>query len=344
MQIRRHHELHQKIRRIKSPSSATDQPRHTIPKGQDDILGTGGTFWFRPLNAAVAEVPVEDREQTFLFTGRTDDFQDVAVSGTITYRVADPELAARRIDFTIDLKNGVFLKEPLERLAQMVTQTAQQLALDWIAHRPLADVLRMSVQDLRPLLIEGLANDVSLADVGLEVGAVRVTRVNPNPDLEKALQAPTRERMQQVADEATFQRRALAVEKERAIAEAELNNQVELAKREEQLIEQEGTNTKHRAADEAQAKLIEAEARAERAKLGAEARAEGINVVEAAQVQAEQDRINIYRDLPNQVMMGLAAREMAANLGQIDHLNLGTDGIAALLQNLMTAGTKRLED
>ena len=313
-------------------------------KGKTTYSGRGGTFWFRPLNAAVAEVPVEDREQTFLFTGRTDDFQDVAVSGTITYRVADPELAARRIDFTIDLKRGVFLKEPLERLAQMVTQTAQQLALDWIAHRPLADVLRMSVQDLRPLLIEGLANDASLADVGLEVGAVRVTRVNPNPDLEKALQAPTRERMQQVADEATFQRRALAVEKERAIAEAELNNRVELAKREEQLIEQEGANTKHRAADEAQAKLIEAEAQAERAKLGAEAEAEGIVLVEAAQVKGEQDRINIYRDLPNQVMMGLATRELAANLGKIDHLNLGSDGIAALLQNLMTAGTKRLEE
>ena len=77
--------------------------------------------------------------------------------------------------------------------------------------------------------------------------------------------------MQQVADEATFQRRALAVEKERAIAEAELNNHVELAKREEQLITQEGANAKHRAEDKAQAKHIEAEALAAREKLAAEA-------------------------------------------------------------------------
>ena len=170
------------IRRYPGISHLRSQPtNHVIRyrKGKTTYSGKGGTFWFKKFlpTAAVAEVPVEDREQSFLFTGRTEDFQDVAVSGTITYRVADPDLAARRIDFNIDLKNGMYLKEPLEPLVQTVTQTAQQLALDWIAHRPLADVLQLSVQDLRPLLIEGLASSASLADVGLEIAAVRDSRV-----------------------------------------------------------------------------------------------------------------------------------------------------------------------
>jgi regulator of protease activity HflC (stomatin/prohibitin superfamily) len=288
-------------------------------------------------------VPVDDREQAFLFTGRTSDFQDVMIQGTITYRVIDPELAARRIDFGIDVATGTYLNEPLERLSQMVSQNAQQLALDWISHRSLDAVLREAVQNLRPLITSGMAADVSLGGVGLEIAAVRLTRVAPNPDLEKALQAPTREHMQQAADEAMFQRRALAVEKERAIAENELANQIELERRREQLIAQEGSNQQRQARDVARAKSIEAESEAERAKLGAAAKADGIRLVEAAQIEAEQRRIDIYRNLPPPVLLGLAAREMAGKLERIDHLNLSPDGLGALLQNMMTAGTKKLE-
>ncbi len=305
--------------------------------------GRGGSFWFRRMTGAVAAVPADDREQSFLFAGRSSDFQDVAVQGTITFRVADPELAAHRIDFGIDLDTGGYLEEPLERLAQMVTHAAQQLALDWIAHRTLDEVLREAVQQLRPLMAGRLAGEPTLAGIGLEVATVRVTRVAPTPDLEKALQASTRERLQQAADEATFQRRALAVEKERAIAENELANQIELARREQQLIAQRGANERRRVEDEATAKRIEAAAEADRATLAARAKADGIRRVEAAHNEAEQGRIAIYRDLPVQVLMGLAARELAGKLERIDHLSLNPQGLAGLLEGLLTAGTRALE-
>lgn len=305
----------------------------------------GGAFWFRPLNASIAEVPVDDREQSYSFTGRSSDFQDVVVQGSITYRVADPELAAQRIDFGIDMSTGVHLEQPLERLAQMVGQTAQQLALDWIAHRTLEEVLREAVQHLRPLMMDGLAGDRALTEVGLEVATVRVTRVAPTPDLERALQAPTRERVQQSADEAAFQRRALAVEKERAIADNELNNKVELAKREEQLITQEGTNGRRRAEDDATAKRIDAMALAERARLSSEAEADGIRSVKAAENEAERERLDSYREVTAQVLLGMAARELAANFERIDieHLSVNPDGLGALFETLIGAGTKKLE-
>lgn len=314
-------------------------------KGRLVSSARGSAFWFRPLNAAIAEVPVDDREQSFHFTGRTADFQDVTVQGTITYRVTDPELAAQRIDFGVDLASGVYLEQPLERLAQMVGQTAQQLALDWIAHRTLEAVLREAVQDLRPLLAAGLVGDPPLAEVGLEVATVRVTRVAPTPDLEKALQAPTRERVQQSADEAAFQRRALAVEKERAIAENELNNKVELARREEQLIAQTGANEQRRVEDEATARRIAAEAHAERSRLASEAEADGIRSVKAAENEAERDRLDAYRELPGNVLMGMALRELASNFERIDieHLSVNPDGIGALLETLIGAGTRKLE-
>ena len=37
--------------------------------------GTGQAFWFRPLSAALTEIPVDDREQPLLFHARTADFR-----------------------------------------------------------------------------------------------------------------------------------------------------------------------------------------------------------------------------------------------------------------------------
>ena len=59
----------------------------------------GVSFWFRPLSAAISEVPVDDRELPLQFRARTSDFQEVYVQLTVTFRVTEPSLAARRIDF-----------------------------------------------------------------------------------------------------------------------------------------------------------------------------------------------------------------------------------------------------
>src|ERR1035437_4298464 len=76
------------------------------------LLWTGGklrrsgrslSFWFQPLSANLAEVPLDDRELAFIFHARTADFQEAVCQGTVSYRVADPEALAARIDFSLDL-------------------------------------------------------------------------------------------------------------------------------------------------------------------------------------------------------------------------------------------------
>jgi hypothetical protein len=204
-------------------------------------------------------------------------------------------------------------------------------------------VLVDAVQGLRPLLSEGLSSDATLAGVGLEVPTVRVTRVAPTPDLEVALQAPTRERLQQAADEATFQRRALAVEKERAIAENELANQIELARRQQELIEQEGANQRRRVQDEADAARIASEGAADRDRIEAGGQAGRIELVETARNAAEAERMANLRDVPPEVALALALREIAAKLQHIEHLSVSPDGLSGLLERLVTAGTRKLE-
>jgi regulator of protease activity HflC (stomatin/prohibitin superfamily) len=312
-------------------------------RGKLVASGRGLAFWFRPLNTSVAEVPMDDRELPFLFHGRAKDFQDVTVQGVITFRVVDPERVAGRVDFALDLVTGASLKQPLEKLAGLLTELAQQFALGYLAHTDLRHVLAEGVEEIRERIWQGLREDTALEAMGLEVVAVRVGAVKPVAEVEKALQIPVREAIQQEADVATFRRRAEAVEKERAIQENELQNQIELARREAHLIDQRGENEKKRVSDEAEAARIGAEAEAERTGIAARAQAESIEAVEQAKVKAEQDRMEIYRNFPTERLLGLAARRLAGKLQKIEHLNLTPDWMGGLLTNLVQAGTEHLE-
>ncbi|MEU6770383.1 SPFH domain-containing protein [Streptomyces sp. NPDC046759] len=236
--------------------------------------GPGLSFWFRPLTAALSEVPVDDRELAMTFHARTSDFQDVSVQATVTYRIADPAVAAARLDFSIDPDTGGWRGTPLEQLGTLLTETAQQHALDVLARTPLSAALADGVAAVRERVATGLGAEPRLPATGIEVVAVRVMALRPEPEVERALRTPAREQIQQEADRATYERRAVAVERERTIAENELASRIELARREEQLVEQRGTNARREAEEQAAADAVRAQAEAARSVRLAEAEAE----------------------------------------------------------------------
>lgn len=313
-------------------------------RGKLHQSGPGLTFWFLPLSASVAEVPLDDRELPFVFHGRSTDFQDVTTQGVITFRVVDPLELSRRVDFTLDLETGAYEAQPLEKLSGLLTQLAQQHALAYMTETPIRTILKEGHARVRAAIEGGLNGDDGVRAMGIEVATVRVAAVSPTAELERALELPTREKIQQAADEATFERRALAVEKERAIAENELKNRIELSRREEELIKQTGQNERRRAEENAAAKGLETAAAADRKKLMAAAEADSLTMLENARVGGERERMEIYRGLPTSVMMGLAARELAGKLETIEHLNLTPELLGPLLTDLVRAGTRRLEE
>jgi len=296
--------------------------------------GRGLTFWFRPLNSAIAVLPAEDLEIPFLIHGRSKDFQEAHVQGAVTYRVANFDLLAQRADFSVDLVSGQYRHKPLERIAGAMTELAQQLAIDLLAQEPLARLLSVGCEQIRRQIDGGLRNDTGLTELGVAVVAVRVSAVSPSAEVEKALRIPIREAIQQDADEATFKRRAQAVEKERAIQENELQNKIELSKREAQLIEQQGTNERHRAIDESEASRIAAEGQASRHELDANARAAGIRVLEAAKVVAERERMVIYKEFTPERLMALAVQELAGKLNTIGEVTITPDHLGSIFKQL----------
>jgi regulator of protease activity HflC (stomatin/prohibitin superfamily) len=296
--------------------------------------GVGLSFWFRPLTSAISEVPVDDRELPLLFHARTRDFQDVAVQAAITFRVSDPAIASSRVDFSIELERGRWRASPLEQIGGLLTELAQQHALDTLARMTLAEALAEGVTAVRANAATGLSTDERLAETGLEVVAVRVVAVRAEPEVERALQTPTREAVQQDADKATFERRALAVERERAIAENELQNQIELARREEQLVTQRGQNSRREAEEQAAAGSISASAEAERRRTLAEADAEATRAVGTAEGDAEAARMAAYRQADGTILLALALKELAANLPEIGALTVTPELLTPILARL----------
>ncbi len=316
-------------------SGPTSHVRH-LRKGRLVHDGPGQAFWFRSLAAALSEVPVDDREQPLLFHARTADFQDVVVQATITYRVVDPALAAQRVDFGIDPERGHWRAAPLEQVGGLLTELAQQHALGLLGQMTLTQCLAVGMTSVRERIASGLAEDGRLGELGIGVIDVRVVAVRAEADVERALQTPTREQVQQSADTATFERRASAVQQERAIAENELQNQIELARREEQLVLQRGTNERTRAAEQAAADRIAQEAQAATDRLRADARADATRVTGAAEGEAEAARLAAYTGVDQATLLALALRELAGQLPDIGTLNVTPDLLTSALLRLAT--------
>lgn len=327
-------------------SNDTAWIRHTTA-GRLRHDGTGAAFWFRPLSATLSEVPVDDRELPLLVHTRTSDHQDVAVQTTLTYRFADPDAAASRIDFSIDARTGAWVATPLETVASLLGELAQQHAVATIARRTLAQTLLDGIDAVRNQIWAGLQDEPRLAGTGIAVLGVRVVKLSLERDVERALQATERERIQGEADRAGFQRRAQAVDQERAIAENELANQIELARREEDLVTRRGATERRRAAEQAAAEQIAVEAsitrrdleqtaQAERTRIAAQAKADQTRVT--AQAQAAADRVTgavtaelerehyaVLAQAGPQLLTALAARELAAALGTVEQVTITPD-------------------
>jgi regulator of protease activity HflC (stomatin/prohibitin superfamily) len=304
------------VRHVRSnPSVYVLHYRH----GHVARAGRGLSFWAWPLSDSIIEVPTDDRDLTLVVHGRSSDYQDVTVQGIMTYRPVDPVRLADRVDFSLELTTGTYVSEPIDRVEVLLSQLAQEEVLRYLARTTIRELLRDGIARLREAVDAALALAPQLPEFGLAVSSVRITGVRPNPDLEKAIEAPVREHIKQESDEATFARRALAVEKERAIAENELQSRIELARREQALIEQQGANAKRKAADDAESAQIAAAADAGR-----------IETVEGARQRVEANRLQALQAAPGSVLATVAATAFAEHIDSIANLQITPDLLSSI--------------
>jgi regulator of protease activity HflC (stomatin/prohibitin superfamily) len=300
--------------------------------------GVGLSFWFDPWTSVVSEVPVDDRELSLVARARTADLQDVTAQVTVSYRFSEPTDVVQRIDFAVDPDTGSWTGNPLEQVAQLLGELASGHVMDAMAALTLREAVSSGGRSLREAIAAGLASDQRLTSSGISVLGARVRSVRGDADMERFLQTPAREVAQTEADRSTFERRALAVDRERAIAENELANRIELAVREQQLVSQEGANARTRAEEAAAAAMIEANAVLQRSRLLTEADARRTREVGEAEAAAEAAKVAVYAEVERSVLAAMVARELAGALPEISNLTITPDLLTGALAAL-AAGT-----
>ena len=319
-------------------SHATSSATRALFQGRRGKLvnrGAGASFWFRPLDTSLSEVPVDDMEFGNIFRVTTSDRQEVSVQTALTVRIVDPELTARRVDFEIDQRTGEWTGQPLQNLQNRLAESAKQFAAEVVARESLRAVLDDGLRLVRDAIAEGLSGEGQLGGAGVEVLGVRVVAVRADEELERALQTRIREEAQADADRATYDRRAQAVDRERAIKENELNNRTELARREAELVELQGTNERRRTEQELERDRLRNEAEAANRRLRVEAGADEVARIAEAENAALQARLAVFSAGEPAAVLAAVAPEVLSALPKIDSLTLTPDLLAGGVSRLL---------
>lgn len=191
-------------------------------------------FYFEPSSSIVA-IPMGSNDLPFIFNESTNDYQTVSIQGQISYKIENPKKLADVLDFTVN-GNGEYKKNDIEKLNQRIINEAQTSTSSFIHNIKLKDAIR-SAKEIEIKILEGLKSSPAINMVGIEILGANILSIRATPEMAKALETNTREKLQQEADEAIYERRNFAVEQERKIKESELNTEIAIEEKQKQIAE-----------------------------------------------------------------------------------------------------------
>lgn len=254
--------------------------------------GRGLSFFYNQAVSTVMVLPATSCDAPFIFTEPTANFQDIALQGSLVYRVAEPLVTAEQYDFSL---RGV--KEGAEKLRLHLVNVVQGHARAIVSRLPLEQVLTQ-VGDVTASVAASVAADETVSRVGIVIESLHFSCARATPEVQKALQTEYREKLLKEADLAIYARRKAAMESEREINERELATEIEFANRRKELVDTDARN-----------KLILAE----------------------AQSKAEDMKLAVYRELPPSTLAVMALKSWAESGGAVSNLTITPDIITSVL-------------
>ena len=183
--------------------------------------GRGLAFWYLSTTSSIAAIPMASADLSFIFEEVSSDFQKVSIQGQITYRIEHPERLAELLDYTVDAQKRYVSDDP-EKLAHRLVNEAQAAIKAKLEALDLRAAIR-SEKMIELEIFNGLEASPAISMLGIRPLSVNILGIKPSPEMSRALEAKTREALQQEADEAVYARREFAVEQERRIKETELS-------------------------------------------------------------------------------------------------------------------------
>lgn len=197
--------------------------------------GRGLSFFYFEPNSSIIAIPVGSNDLPFIFNESTNDYQTVTIQGQISYKIGNPKVLADVLDFTVN-DNGRYKKNDIEKLNQRIINEAQTATSSYVHGIKLKDAIR-SAKSIEERILEGLQSSQTISMMGVEILGANILAVTATPEMIRALETGTRERLQQEADHAIYERRNFAVEQERKIKESELNTEIAVEEKQRQIAE-----------------------------------------------------------------------------------------------------------
>ncbi len=204
-------------------------------KGRVLNEGRGLSFFYFAPNSSIAAIPIGSNDLPFIFNEITNDYQNISIQGQVTYKIANPKQLAELLDFTV-IGKGIYKKNEIEKLNQRIVNEAQTATSSFIHSLGLKEAIR-SAKSIELKIVDGLQLSPAILNLGIEIISVNILAIKATPEMARALETGTREKLQQDADLAIYERRNFAVEQERKIKESELNTEIAVEEKKKQIAE-----------------------------------------------------------------------------------------------------------
>lgn len=308
--------------------------------------GKGLSFFYFNRNSSIVAIPQNSRDIPFIFKDITKDYQRVSVQGQITYCITEPLQINKQLDFTVN-NDKVYLSDDYEKLTQRLVNEAQTSISAFVHGCTIKEVLS-KFTEIEKKLFEGLSNSKVITSLGIEIMSVSVLGISADPEMARALEAETRESLQQEADKAIYDRRNFAVEQERKIKESELNTEIAIEEKQKQIVEKKMETDLVQQENDSRLKSLEMESELQIQEMNKKlVKMKADNQREEADAKGyELDAImKTYKDIDWRILnalntdgasarnnIALAFRELATNPSKIGNLNISPDLINSLLQ------------
>jgi regulator of protease activity HflC (stomatin/prohibitin superfamily) len=259
--------------------------------------GLGLSFYYMGYNTSIISIPATTIDSNFFFNETTKNYQSVSLQGHFTYKIQDPLIMDSLLNFQIDPKTRQYLSEDPEKLEFRIKNVVQMFTRNEITKMNLEDALSVN-SALANSIIANVKEASLINEMGIEILSISFNAIKPTPEIAKALEADYRESLQRKSDVAIYARRAAAVEQEGKIRENELNTQITLEEKKEQLIRLKGDNIIKEAEFNSMAKNLELEP---------------------------------FKQLDPRLILALSLKELSGNAQKIGNLTITSDILSSIL-------------
>ncbi|MGB1004689.1 MAG: SPFH domain-containing protein [Salibacteraceae bacterium] len=306
--------------------------------------GRGLSFFYFAPNSSIAAIPMGSNDLPFVFNESTNDYQTVTIQGQISYKINNPKTLADVLDFTVQ-DNGQYKKNDIEKLNQRIINEAQTATSAYIHGIKLKEAIR-SAKAIEENITEGLKSSTAIGMLGIEILGANILAIQATPEMARALETETREKLQQEADQAVYERRNFAVEQERIIKESELNTEIAVEEKQKQIAEKKMESDVQKADNQRKLREMKLEADISvenQRKSLIEQKTENDKKEAETKGYVLETTLKPYRDMDWKTLtalnnnsdpkfnISLAFRELADNADKIGNLNISPDLLDSIL-------------